>query len=184
MNETNDPYWTSSIIALNTALCDLAMTSTTQFLKTKERRDVFEATNVSSVDTYNRGFLLVGQSDLLPTKLLSISCPHLICLSSKSKTHRRVEEHHSSSSTVWCSTFKGSESRAGVRRASIRCSSNQRLYWISIRARLWVWTMMHGFFKMGNVSCRIVSNTSLFMCKIHVPDMSWPYPCRSVHHRI
>ena len=28
---------------------------------------------------------------------------------------------------------------------------------------------------MGNISCHIVSDTSLFMCKIHVLAMSLPY---------
>ena len=47
--------------------------------------------------------------------------------------------------------------------------------------------MMHGYFKMGNVSCRIVSDTTLFTCKIHVLAMSMACPCRihivSRHHR-
>ena len=40
---------------------------------------------------------------------------------------------------------------------------------------------MHGYFKMGSLLCRIISNTSLFMCKIRVPAVvlfvSTPYPC-------
>ena len=46
--------------------------------------------------------------------------------------------------------------------------------------------MMHGYFKMDNVSCRIVSDTSLFMCKIRVLAVSMACPCRvhavSGHH--
>ena len=46
--------------------------------------------------------------------------------------------------------------------------------------------MMHGYFEMGNVACRIVSDTSLFMCKIRVLAVSMAYPIRihaiSGHH--
>ena len=40
--------------------------------------------------------------------------------------------------------------------------------------------MMHGYFKMGKVSCRIVSDTSLFMCKICVPAASRRVPAVSM----
>ena len=47
--------------------------------------------------------------------------------------------------------------------------------------------MMHEYFKMGNESRRIISDTSLLMYKIHVPTVSMACPCRihaiSVHHR-
>lgn len=33
--------------------------------------------------------------------------------------------------------------------------------------------MMHGYFEMANVSCRVISNISLSMCKIHV--LAMPY---------
>ena len=50
------------------------------------------------------------------------------------------------------------------------------------------WTMMHGYFKMGNVSCRIVSDTSLFIYKICVSVVSNTCPDHihtiSVHYRI
>ena len=36
--------------------------------------------------------------------------------------------------------------------------------------------MTHGYFKMGNVSCRIISDTLLFMCKICVPAISTACP--------
>ena len=46
--------------------------------------------------------------------------------------------------------------------------------------------MMHGYFKMGNVSCRIVFDTSLYMCKIRVlvVSIACPYRIRAVfgHH--
>ena len=46
--------------------------------------------------------------------------------------------------------------------------------------------MMHRYFKMGNVSCRILSLLH-FMCEIRVPAMSTACPCRihpvSGHHR-
>lgn len=32
--------------------------------------------------------------------------------------------------------------------------------------------MMHGFFKMNSISCRIVSDTLLSMCKIRIPIVS------------
>ena len=35
---------------------------------------------------------------------------------------------------------------------------------------------MHGYFKVGNILCCIVSNTSLFMCKIHVVVTSLAHP--------
>ena len=38
--------------------------------------------------------------------------------------------------------------------------------------------MMHGYFKMDNVLCCIVSDTLLFMCKIRIFAMSMAYPCR------
>ena len=41
--------------------------------------------------------------------------------------------------------------------------------------------MMHGYIKMGNVSYRIVSNISLFMCKIHVPVMLTACPYHRIH---
>jgi len=48
--------------------------------------------------------------------------------------------------------------------------------------------MMHGYFKMGNIPGRIVSDISLFMCKIRVLSVSTTFPCRihdvSVHHRL
>ena len=42
-----------------------------------------------------------------------------------------------------------------------------------------VWTMKHGYFKMGNISCRIISHTSLFVCKICVHVMSLSYLSRT-----
>ena len=36
--------------------------------------------------------------------------------------------------------------------------------------------MMHGYFKMVNISCRIVFDTSLFICKICVLAVSMAYP--------
>lgn len=36
--------------------------------------------------------------------------------------------------------------------------------------------MMYGYFKIGNVFCHIISNTSLFMCWLHVHSMSIRYP--------
>ena len=48
--------------------------------------------------------------------------------------------------------------------------------------------MMHGYFKMGNALCRMVSNTSLFMCKIRVliVSMACPFYVYAVsgHHRL
>ena len=48
--------------------------------------------------------------------------------------------------------------------------------------------MMHRYFKMGSVSCHIVSDTSLFMCKTRVPTMSLACPyciyAVFVHHRL
>ena len=38
--------------------------------------------------------------------------------------------------------------------------------------------MMHGYFEMGNVLCRVVSDTLYFMCKIHVLAVSMVYPSR------
>lgn len=38
--------------------------------------------------------------------------------------------------------------------------------------------MVHGYFKIGNKSCHIISGIPLFMCKIHVHGVSLPYPCR------
>ena len=47
---------------------------------------------------------------------------------------------------------------------------------------------MHRCFKMGNVSCRIISDTFLFICKIHVSAVSMACHCRihaaSRHHRL
>lgn len=40
--------------------------------------------------------------------------------------------------------------------------------------------MMHGYIKLGNVSCRIVSYTSLFMCKSRVTTISMACPCCSM----
>ena len=40
--------------------------------------------------------------------------------------------------------------------------------------------MMHEYFKMGKVSCRIISNASFFMCKIHVPAISIHVPTVSM----
>ena len=48
--------------------------------------------------------------------------------------------------------------------------------------------MMHGYFKMSNVLCCIVSDSSLFICKICVHSVSIPCPYRSAaisrHHRV
>lgn len=45
------------------------------------------------------------------------------------------------------------------------------------------WSLsVHGHFKIGDISCRVVFDPSLFMCKtkFHVPPISMaclPYPC-------
>ena len=46
--------------------------------------------------------------------------------------------------------------------------------------------MMHGYFNMGNVSCHIISDTSLSMCKFHVHNASLSCPCCVVSgdHRV
>lgn len=48
--------------------------------------------------------------------------------------------------------------------------------------------MMHRFFKIGKVSCHIVSDTSHFKCKIRVPAISMACPYRlhavSGHHSL
>lgn len=37
--------------------------------------------------------------------------------------------------------------------------------------------MMHGYFKIDNVSCRIVSGTLPFVCTIYVPIVSMACSC-------
>ena len=48
--------------------------------------------------------------------------------------------------------------------------------------------MMHGYFKMGSLSCRIVSDTSLFIYKTRIPAVSMTCFCRihavPVHHSL
>ena len=51
-----------------------------------------------------------------------------------------------------------------------------------------LFALMHGYFKMSNVSCHIVFDTSLFTCKIHILDVTMAGPCHvhtiSGHHRL
>lgn len=48
-------------------------------------------------------------------------------------------------------------------------------------------SMMHGYFKTGDILCLIISETTLSMCKIRIYVMSMGCPCRIqavyVHHR-
>lgn len=48
--------------------------------------------------------------------------------------------------------------------------------------------MMHGYFKLGNVSYRVVFDTSIFIYKVRVGSISRACPCHihpvSRHHRL